>query len=105
MKISKTITGLVVCGALMFTGALSSSAQEIDPPKTLSVNYSSSETFTMDHEFYLQDFRGPSFTTSVTMNPGPPRLPIVYSGTVFYVKSESYPGKYLYRGKLTRVVN
>ncbi|QDP99643.1 hypothetical protein FOH38_03220 [Lysinibacillus fusiformis] len=102
MKISKIFTGLVVCGALMFTGALSSSAQEIDSPKTLSVNYSSSEP-TMPHEIYLQVYKGPSFTSRVTIEQDPPRLPIVYSGTIFYVPNESWPGAYLYRGQLARV--
>jgi hypothetical protein len=44
MKISKIFTGLVVCGALIFPGALSSSAQEIDPlvaPE--SINYSTEQ--------------------------------------------------------------
>lgn len=100
MKISKIFTGLVVCGALMFTGALSSSAQEIDPPKTLAVNYSSHSTL-MPHEDWWDVYKGPSYTATVTIQQDPPRVPIVYSGLVFHVATEK--GNYLYKGWLSRI--
>ena len=44
MKISKVITGLIVCGALVFPGALNSSAQEINPSASPeSINYSTNQ--------------------------------------------------------------
>ena len=109
MKMSKIFTGLVVCGALMFTGALSSSAKEInlsELPK--SINYSTAYSASpksvdsINVGRYFETYKGGSFVYSMTVD-RPPYVPALYSGTVFYKASESTPSKFLfwYEGTLS----
>ncbi|MEB2280907.1 hypothetical protein LAV73_12965 [Lysinibacillus xylanilyticus] len=110
MKMSKIFTGLVVCGALMFTGALSSSAKEInlsELPKSFnySTAYSASpkSVDSINAGRYFETYKGASFVYTMTVDRPKPQNPAIYSGTVFYKASESNPTKFLfwYEGTLS----
>ncbi|MDM5250304.1 hypothetical protein [Lysinibacillus sp. G4S2] len=112
MKISKIFTGLVVCGALVFPGALSSSAQEIDPSESPeSVNYSTeqetellitnrgvAEDWFISKEFYT--YQGPTVEWTETRNRPEPYAPYVYKGTLFYNSGQSTSKSHVYMGYL-----
>lgn len=99
MKISKVFASLVVCGALIFPGALSSSAKEIDSDLTESINYSAPKPFiegTRQTDFY----EGFSKYITIVIDEPITQKPLRYSGTVYYKANESCCGKYIYKGTL-----
>lgn len=117
MKISKVFTGLVVCGALIFPGALSSSAQEIDSSESPeSVEYSiQQETKSLtvsEKQLIMNDpymdtsgwfgYRGSSFTYSYSIPRPAPYAPANYSGLVLinYDKSNPATNQYYYAGRV-----
>ena len=103
MKISKVFTGLVVCGALIFPGALSSSAKEIVPLKpTISVSYSAPMP-SINHIEYFPFYNGPFVEHIERVQQAPPYAPLVYKGRLFYVKSESTFNSHKYFGSLDLV--
>lgn len=113
MKISKIFTGLIVCSALIFPGALSSSAQEIDSSISVeldnptvpveSLNYSPEQEAELSthNEFsrqvaesinvgrYWYGNQGSYFLYSMTLPQPAPYAPRLYSGYVFYDYSQS----------------
>ncbi|MFE3573855.1 hypothetical protein [Lysinibacillus sp. NPDC059133] len=115
MKISKVFAGLVVCGALIFPGALSSSAQEIDSSDLPeSINYSTEQETeqslnysainiggpSISAERYTSTYQGISIYESRVLERPIPQAPGRYAGTLYYVANESYYGNYVYRGTL-----
>ncbi|QDP99348.1 hypothetical protein FOH38_01590 [Lysinibacillus fusiformis] len=115
MKISKVFTGLVVCGALIFPGALSSSAKDIDSSDfPESVNYSTEQeteqsiTYRANYAAasyisntkYFTTYQGPSVYNYIEEPRPIPQAPAIYSGTLYYNLSESTVGRYAYTGKL-----
>lgn len=119
MKISKIFTGLVVCSVLIFPGALSSSAQEIDSSISLesdnptvsveSLNYSTEQEANLStyNESlraansinvgrYWVGYQGPSFKYSIPVQQPAPYAPALYSGYVFYDYAQSDFSKNLY---------
>lgn len=95
MKISKVVTGLVVCGALIFPGALSSSAQEIDSSVSLETdNYSTKQetellTYSTIHEAIAlgknyKVYQGPTVFETYTVSRPAPLAPAIYQGWLLY---------------------
>ncbi|AVK82468.1 hypothetical protein C3943_02345 [Lysinibacillus sp. B2A1] len=101
MKISKIFTGLVVCSALIFPGALSSSAQEINPLNpTISVSSYPAEQPTWKGYKSFNTYQGSSVPHSVTFERPAPYAPAIYSGWLTYSISKSSFGNHVYEGIL-----
>ncbi|MGG2056435.1 hypothetical protein ABFY48_18985 [Lysinibacillus pakistanensis] len=115
MKVSKIFTGLVVCGALIFPGALSSSAQEMNDSislepealnltieETNSLNYSmlASEVPFINGGRYFETYYGPTHKYAISIDRNPPYAPAIYSGTLIYNASQSSFGLHWYEGRL-----
>ncbi|MEB2281061.1 hypothetical protein LAV73_13785 [Lysinibacillus xylanilyticus] len=113
MKISKVFAGLVVCGALIFPGTLSSSAQEIEPSESpKSINYSTKQETNLSitklrvtDNWYVSEeyssYQGSYVNVTKTRKRDAPYAPYVYTGKLFYIPSESTTSKYVYGGTLT----
>ncbi|MDM5250314.1 hypothetical protein [Lysinibacillus sp. G4S2] len=110
MKIPKILTGLIVCGALVFPGALSSSAQEVDPSNLPeSINYSTeqeTEALTYNavadtREFgkLFKGYQGGSVYHTEVIGQYPPYADHVYKGYIFYKSFDEHG--YYYQGTLT----
>lgn len=119
MKFSKVFTGLVVCGALIFPGALNSSAQEIDSSisyenenpivsvesssylaeletELSTLNESSRAVDSINLGRFWEGYQGPSFKYSISVQQPAPYAPAIYSGYVFYDYSQSDLSRNLY---------
>lgn len=113
MKISKIFAGLVVCGALIFPGALSSSAQEIEPSESpKSINFSTKQetklsitNLRVTDNWYVSEeyssYQGPYVVVTKLRKRDAPYAPYVYTGTLFYIPNQSTSAKYVYGGTLT----
>ncbi|MBL3729266.1 hypothetical protein JIN86_06590 [Lysinibacillus sp. HST-98] len=112
MKISKIFTGLVVCGALIFPGALSSSAKEIKYLESVdSINYSA-EQQEVQSITSLRVAKDWSVTRTYSTHQGPyvvvtelrerpaPYAPYVYKGTLMYDANRSSLNNFVYEGTL-----
>jgi len=115
MKISKIFTGLVVCGALIFPGALNSSAQEINAstsPESEAINLTIAETESLTYSMlasevpyingglYFTTYYGLTHKYAIAIDRNPPYAPAIYSGTLIYNASQSSLGLYWYEGRL-----
>ncbi|WP_286924278.1 MULTISPECIES: hypothetical protein [Lysinibacillus] len=100
MKISKIVVGLVVCGTLIFPGALSSSAQEVNSTvSTETINYStgqetklltSTSTNPRMHFTVIPYYAGETYEyTMITMGKH-------YRGTLYYQSKDKWG--YYYTG-------
>lgn len=92
MKVSKIFASLVVCGALIFPGALSSSAQEINPsdsPESISISAGQetellTTTNPRKHFVNLPYYEGETYYyTMITMGKH-------YRGTLYYQTKDKY---------------
>jgi len=113
MKISKIFTGLVVCGALIFPGALSSSAQEINAstspePEALNLKIAETESLTfgmlagdlplINLGRYFETYYGPTYKYTFSLPRNPPYAAAIYSGTLINNIYKNSLGTYWYEG-------
>ncbi|MFJ6209841.1 hypothetical protein [Lysinibacillus sp. NPDC092081] len=113
MKISKIFAGLVVCGALFFPGAVNSSAKEINASASPeALNYFAKEktesltisAFAQDKPYrdygnFFDEYHGPVFKYTFTIDRDPPYAQAIYSGNLLYNKEKVRDDKYWYEGR------
>jgi len=113
MKISKIFTGIVVCGALIFPGALSSSAQEMNDsislePEALNLTIEETKSLTLSKlggdlplinlGRYFETYYGPTYKYTFSLPRNPPYAAAIYSGTLINNINKNSFGTYWYEG-------